>query len=734
MSKFTHIQNNFTAGQFSERSIGRIDWEAYKRGAAEIVNMLPNKDGTISARPGSRREFEITGFSTAVRGFGFEPLSSINRHIVVFKAGSVTTTGGSTDAIVEIYRADGTQMTVNNGLATLSSNTIGCVVDDPDKLNVTQVGDFIFICHNDGSERPFYIRFDSEGSFTLYAYGYNELATNAPLVDYRFIFPFGDRNILSSAVISYFDSGTPEISIAGVSGINLNDLIGEYVQLNFSGESTVYMITSRNLGTGRYIISRLSGPDNMTNGDTTDDFLFPAWSSIEGWPTDCVFFEQRLIWVKGNRIYGSLVGNIFFMMAEKFLQHATADSPNNTDFDRLGYFGPIDNTDAFVFEVTDRNIEWISSGRVLQYGTDRGEWVISGGDQILGPLSVNNKKQTNYGGKNVATERIGDSAVFVSSDGKKIRDFKFNDFNGTHLSDDLNDFSEDIVDFGFDGDTASDSKEREFKRMVYQSSRDTLWTALDDNDELLTVLVDKNPDRPRIAWAYHQIQGTNVEILSLMAFRNPDEQFVDLYMLLKRDIDGSTELVVEKIGSDFTHDLLSNSSTNDDDRCWTLDGAVRKTSGSATTSYTVSEYPNETLDIIADGIYVGQKTANGSGEITLDTAASEIIVGFKFEPRIKFLPIEMGGDFGSAMMQKMKLIDVNLRLLRSKSCTIRSVFNNFDDSVAISSNDNELFTGDVVNHKVQDNSDSRGQLELKVDKPYPFTLLSIGVKGTVNVG
>lgn len=742
MSKFTHIQNNFTAGQFSPRSLGRIDWEAYKRGAAEIQDLLPNKNGTISSRPGTRRVFEIEGFGTTVRGFEFKPLSTDNKYIVVLRAGTLSTSATSTDTVCEIYNISGTQKTLNTGITSSPRIVHPVVVSDVDLLIPCQVGDLLFFCHKDGSERPFYIRFNSDSDFSINPWGDNidYDITEAP-VDYRFMIPWKTRNTFQSVVLGYLNgSGTAgddnfDFTTGGGSA-ELTNLVGSRIKVNYSGATTVLKINS--FGSGQVDATREAGPDLYTaglrDGDDIDDFHFPAWSDSEGWPNACVFFEQRLIWVKGNQLYGSLVGNIFFTMSEKLLQHTNIDSATNANFDRIGYFGELANTDAFAFEVCDRDIEWISSGRVLQYGTDEDEWVISGGEQILGPLSVTNKKQTSYGAQNVDPIRVGDSALFVSEDGKKVRDFKFNDYNGTHLSDDLNDFSEDIVDFGFDGETDSDSKARQITQIKYQSSRDTVWARVGDNSQLLSCLLDKNPERPRIAWAYHTIQGTNVEILSVMMFENSNSSFKDVYLLLKRDINSSTKLVVEKIGPDFTHDFLSNESTNEDDRCWTLDGAVRDTNGSPTTNYTVSEYPGETLDIIADGIYVGQKTADGSGNITLDTAASEIISGFKFTPRLRFLPIEMGGDFGNAMMQVMKLDEVTLRLYKSKSCTIRSMSNNHEDSVNITSEENELFTGDIENHRVSDNADQRGQLELKVDKPYPFTLLAIGVKGELRVG
>jgi hypothetical protein len=615
-------------------------------------------------------------------------------------------------------------------------------VSDPELLTPTQVGDLLIFCHKDGSKRPFYIRFNSDSNFSINPWGDNidyDITENP--VDYRFMIPWKTRNTFQSVILEYSNSsGTAGddnfFFNTGGGSTELLALVGSRIKINYSGATTVLKVNS--FGSGEIDTTREAGPDlygaGLRDGDTVDDFHFPAWSDSEGWPTHCVFFEQRLIFIKGNEMYGSLVGNIFFIMAEKLVQHTNIDSATNANFDRIGYFGELANTDAFVFTVTNKDILWISSGRSLQYGTEDGEWVIDGGDQLLGPLAVVNKKQTNYGGQGADAIRVGDSALFVSVDGKKIRDFKYNESNGSHLSKDINDFAEDIVDFGFDGQSSTDSKQRKITEIIYQSSRETVWSRVGDNNELLSVLLDKNPDRPRIAWAYHQIQGTNVEILSTLSFKNDDNAFTDLFLLLKRDVDGATELVIEKMGADFTHSFLSNDSSNEDDRCWTLDGAVRKTNGSPTTAYTVAEYPNEELSIIADGIYVGEFTADGSGDITLDTAAEEIIAGFKFTPRLRFLPIEMGGDFGYAMLQTMKLDEVNLRLYKSKSCTIRSMSNSYEDNVNITSNDNEVFTGDTENFRVQDNADQRGQLELKVDKPYPFTLLAIGVKGELKVG
>ncbi len=48
------IYNNFTAGEISPRSEGRIDLEAYFRSAREITNFIPRKQGGVDRRPGTK--------------------------------------------------------------------------------------------------------------------------------------------------------------------------------------------------------------------------------------------------------------------------------------------------------------------------------------------------------------------------------------------------------------------------------------------------------------------------------------------------------------------------------------------------------------------------------------------------------------------------------------------------------------------------------------------------------
>ncbi len=306
----------------------------------------------------------------------------------------------------------------------------------------------------------------------------------------------------------------------------------------------------------------------------SDDWEESAWSGEQGFPGSVTIHEQRLT-VGGSlknpdTIYSTKVGNFFHFMESKFAQDASTDSTS------YGYFGAFTSDDPYQFQIASNEvnaIQWLSSLKTLQIGTLGTEYIADGGpDQIISRNNVSVVPQTNHGSVAVQPVKINDALYFVSRDGKRLRDFSFSNDSRGFISSNISLLNNTIIKHLFDGLATSSVDNIELDKLIYQESRGILWmvTSL---GALIAITLDK--DSEIVAWHRHTIGGAGVFVQSAVVIPNSTGTFDDLWILVKRTINGSAAYYLEKMGGDFEHVLLKNSSTDDNDHPWFSDSSKR---------------------------------------------------------------------------------------------------------------------------------------------------------------
>jgi hypothetical protein len=306
----------------------------------------------------------------------------------------------------------------------------------------------------------------------------------------------------------------------------------------------------------------------------TDNWEESAWSAKQGFPRTFAIHEQRLVaggtLGQPDTVFGSLVGNFFHFMESKLAQDASSDATG------LNYFGTLVSSDPYQFTIASteiNSIQWISSLRSLQVGSLGAEYIVDGGpDQIISRDDISVSAQTSHGSAAVQPARINDALFFVSRDGKRLRDFSFSSNSRSFISSNISLLNDDIIQHLFDGLATTSAANIEIKKMVYQESRGILWI-LTSIGSLIGLTVDR--DSEIIAWHRHTFSGTDAEVVSLTVVPNSTGTFDDLWLLMKRNINSTDSYYLEKMGGDFDHTLLKNSSTIDDDHPWFVDSAKR---------------------------------------------------------------------------------------------------------------------------------------------------------------
>jgi hypothetical protein len=461
-------------------------------------------------------------------------------------------------------------------------------------------------------------------------------------------------------------------------------------------------------------------------GTPTDNWRRAAWSNKRGFPRTVCIFEERLLWGGSGEfpevIWGSMNKNLFHMMEKRLEQDLSSDT---TNFKFSG--SDVLNTDPVVWAIGNtqiNRISWMIGGaRSLQLGTRGGEYTVTS----VNPREVDIKRQTSYGSKARQVFGIEDTTVFVDRSGKKIRDFKYVEDNGAYVSLDLSALSEDLLYHNILSTESFD--DLEIKDMCYQPGKSVLWVLTTIN-ELIGISI--STQGRVIAWHTHTLggvsdsSGNNVKILGLACLPNANGTYDDVGLIAKRYIDSSTQYYFEILGSDFEASTLTPNTGNVNDLPWFLDSAVYVNNSPASTTVSgLDHLEGETVHVLADGEYVKTFTVS-SGEITLNKAASDIIVGYLYNPKLKTLKLETGGDFGVAMGSVKRYDRITVRLFNSRDFKLSVDAGPSTDVVTsgLATNDFKVLPSHTPGEG--------GQVTIEQDKPYPLTVLAMGIRGNVN--
>jgi len=341
------------------------------------------------------------------------------------------------------------------------------------------------------------------------------------------------------------------------------------------GSWQITAFTSTTVVTATVITELVTTPESTTTTWNEAD-----WSGTEGWPRRNTFFEQR--WVTGpttrkpQTFWGSALGGpLDFDQA-------------TTNFD-----------DPFEHQVSATKINlitWLSPQSTLLVGTAGQEFKASGPSN--GILTAENpviRRQTSFGGKNIKPIQVGGSTIYVGQSGRRLYNIVF-------------EFQVDA----FDGDQITLLAEhllpttQTITRLVYQQDPDNvIWCVRSDGALLsLTYL----PKQEIIAWAEHAIGGTDVVVESVSTVPNPTSGDDDVYISVKRTINGGTARYIEVLDTDLF-----------------VDSGVSGThSPAASTLAGLTHLVGETVDIVGDDSPYVQKTVSATGTVTKDTSENTI--------------------------------------------------------------------------------------------------------------
>lgn len=357
-----------------------------------------------------------------------------------------------------------------------------------------------------------------------------------------------------------------------------------------------------------------------------------AWSAHQGYPRSVAFHEQRIVYGGTSRepvrVWGSAIGDF------DTFRKGTADD---------------DSFDYVMASTQSSQIQWMcanSSGLII--GTGAEEWLLHSGSDTspITPTNVRVVRQSSEGSEFIAARLVKNVVLFVQRYGRTVSEMAYSFEEDSMRANDLTLLSEHVTEGGI-------------VQLAYQARKDAVLWAVTGNGKLIGLTYQR--EHEVAAWHVHDTDGEFESVSCNYASTGSADE---VWFIVKRTINGSTVRYIESFD-------LKMAALNFDDPDRLVNADCAKTyDGAAATSITgLSHLEGEEVAIKADGGTLPRDTV-ASGALTLDVAASVVVVGLPFIPLIQPMKLEMQVDNGTTRGRRFRPSKVVLSVYKSLGAEI----------------------------------------------------------------
>lgn len=416
------------------------------------------------------------------------------------------------------------------------------------------------------------------------------------------------------------------------------------------------------------VLSQL--PDEVvSSGNATTRWAFGAWGSGPGYPSHATFFRNRLTFAR------ALDRQLWFSVAADYENFADRDS---------GGLVTDDMAVTLTVESDESNqIQYLVAEDALIIGTSGGEHVCSEqtDSDPFGPGNAKIEKTSNYGSTGTQPVRVGESVLFVQRSGRKLREISFDALQDGYKSLNMSVLAPHMIPKG-----------TYIRQMAYQKEPHSIvWVARSDG-LLVGFTFDREQytDPPFGGWHRHPLGGDGI-VESVVCVPSPDNDRDDLWMIVRRTINGGTKRYVEFMQAEY------EDGDNQEDAFY-VDCGLTYDGSPATTISGLDHLEGETVDVLADGATHPQRTV-ASGAITLQVSASAVQVGLPCPAKLATMRIDAGGADGTSQGKTKRINRMVIRFLDTLGGSMGPTEEDVDEILFRSASDDmdapvPIFTGD----------------------------------------
>jgi hypothetical protein len=459
---------------------------------------------------------------------------------------------------------------------------------------------------------------------------------------------------------------------------------------------TEFVTPQRVIGT---VISELPA-GVYSSSNATGRWNEGAWSYEQGFPRAVELHEGRLCW------------------------GGTEQEPLGMDFsstESLFNYNPIELNGVVARQTAFRRlidsgnpIRWMkTTEKGLLVGTLGGEWIVAaeGITQAFGPDTAVARQFSANGCAPLQPVRGGNSVLYAQRSRRVVRDLQFTIDTQSFASTDKNLKANHILLQGV-------------KSMAFtEEPHKVVWCLLGDGS--FAGLTYNNETSAKVsAWHKHALAGDDaIEVESIAVIPSPTEDVDDLWMCVKREIDGETVRYIEYLRrpADLGDDMAD---INYLDCALTYDGSP------ATSFSGLGHLAGETIDVLADGVLIEGQTVSATGTLTLATAASVVHFGYYDWRVIETINLEVVNEKVNTKMMKKKIVLAQLDMVESYGAyvgTNSDDMDRIDFDVETGEETPTAFTG-AIYENVNDTAELVKYLRIEQRTPHPFFVNSISAR------
>ena len=447
---------------------------------------------------------------------------------------------------------------------------------------------------------------------------------------------------------------------------------------------------------------------------TTFRWRLGQWSDAQGWPYKCGFYEQRFVTGRTDKYPDT----IWTTESQGYDADELLMSPTNAD-------GQVVASNAINTPVAagqSNAIEWISGGNVLAVGTAGAELILEGPDLSKALAPDNNRViiGTTAGSKeDVRPVRVNGQLLFAQSVGFKVNEFLFSFEKDAYIAKDITILSEHITRPGI---TQSAYCKDPFS---------VVWWLLDDGSlAALTYVAEQEVG----GWSRHTISGSfgataHAVVEDIVAIPSEDNVFTELWMKVKRTIDGVTRRYLEVMDRPYFQGVEQEATYSDSYLIY--DGAPTSTITG------LDHLEGEEVTILAEGAVEALQTVSG-GQITLEDDAEYVVIGLPIKSQMRTLSWEAPNVFGSSFGNIKRNTNICVLVYETQGLKVGRDEDNLTiqpDRAPSGLMDTApaLYSG-WLDFAIIGGWGKKAQIYMEHDLPVPFTINAIAVKGKSNEG
>lgn len=435
-----------------------------------------------------------------------------------------------------------------------------------------------------------------------------------------------------------------------------------------------------------------TGPASTTYYEWLTDIIAftdpPADWGADNYPRTVAFYEDRL-WFGGtpkqpDTLYASKKGNYQDM----------TDGANATD--------------ALEFTIAAQQLNricWMNSGDDLIIGTVGSEFALRSPDsrEPVTPDNVSIKRQTGHGSaidvRSITTE---EAIIFARRSGNQLIEYLYDGGAGRYTGRDLSLLAEHLF-------------ETQIHDMAWQGGgANRLWICLADG---ALVSLTYSPVEQVVAFASHQLGGTDAAVESVTAMADDDGGEDVVFFAVKRTIGTHTRRYVEYLTKGLTP-------TQDKEDAFFVDSGLTYSGAPTTTISGLSYLDGEIVAINGDGAVIPPQTVS-SGSITLPSPVSKAVVGLAYASVLQPQLPASGSAVGVALGRRMILKEARVSVYRSSTFKLgppralkEVVFREVSDPMGTSPSLKSQTVDDPTYSDYADDS----VFEIRTNEPLPLTI------------